>query len=107
MFEDTTLAEAPIAVPSRGSSLFAKTIATALDRASLSQVILDGFFAQTALDDLPHEARRTGLQEFGLPYASDPVISKHLARFLTRSLQNVKASDKLGALVGRGPAGKR
>jgi hypothetical protein len=97
LFEDADLVEAPIAVPSRGSSLFAKTIATALDRASLSQIILDGFFAQTALDDLPHEARRTGLQEFGLPYASDPVISKHLAHFLTRSLQNVKASDKLGA----------
>ena len=100
LFEDNDLAEAPIAVPSRGSSLFAKTIATALDRASLSEVVLDGFFAQTALDDLPREARRTGLQEFGLPYASDPVISKHLARFLTRSLQNVKASDRLTALVG-------
>ncbi len=107
LFEDSSLAEAPIAVPSRGSSLFARTIATALDRATLSQVVLDGFFAQTALDDLPREARRTGLQEFGLPYASDPVISKHLARFLTRSLQNVQASDKLGALVGAragGPA---
>ena len=100
LFEDNSLAEAPIAVPSRGSSLFAKTIATALDRASLSQVVLDGFLAQTALDDLPREERRTGLQEFGLPYASDPVISKHLARFLTRSLQNVKASDRLTALVG-------
>jgi molecular chaperone DnaK (HSP70) len=100
LFEDASIAEAPIAVPSRGSSLFAKTVATSLDRASLSQVVLDGFFAQTALDDLPREARRSGLQEFGLPYASDPVISKHLARFLTRSLQNVKASDKLAALVG-------
>ena len=100
LFEDNTLPEVPIAVPSRGSSLFAKTIATTLDRASLSQVIFDGFFAQTALEDLPREARRTGLQEFGLPYATDPVISKHLARFLTRSLQNVKASDKLDALVG-------
>jgi len=105
LFEDGTLPEAPIAVPSRGSSLFAKTIATALDRALLSQVILDGFFARTAVDDLPREARRAGLQEFGLPYASDPVISKHLARFLTRSLQNVKASDKLGALVGPRAAG--
>jgi len=107
LFEDEGLAEAPIAVPSRGSSLFAKTIATALDRASLSQVVLDGFFARTALDDLPREGRRTGLQEFGLPYASDPVVSKHLARFLTRSLENVQASDKLGALVGSragGPA---
>jgi Hsp70 protein len=100
LFEDATLPEAPIAVPSRGSSLFATTIATALDRALLSQVILDGFFANTALDDLPRETRRGGLQEFGLPYASDPVISKHLARFLTRSLQNVKASAKLDALVG-------
>jgi hypothetical protein len=100
LFEDSSLAEAPIAVPSRGSSLFAKTIATALDRDTLSQVILDGFFAQTVLDDLPREARRTGLQEFGLPYASDPAISKHLARFLTRSLQNVKASDKLAGAVG-------
>jgi Hsp70 protein len=100
LFEDTALPETPIAVPSRGSSLFAKTIASALDRASLLQVILDGFFAHTALDDLPHEARRAGLQEFGLPYASDPVISKHLARFLTRSLQNVTASGKLEELVG-------
>jgi len=107
LFEDAGLAEAPIAVPSRGSSLFAKTISTALDRAALSQVILEGFFARTALDDLPREARRTGLQEFGLPYASDPVISKHLARFLARSLENVRASDKLGAVVGSragGPA---
>ena len=106
LFEDATLPEAPIAIPSRGSSLFAKTTATTLDRASLSQVILDGFFAQTAVDDLPREARRAGLQEFGLPYASDPVISKHLARFLTRSLQNVRASDKLDEVVGPRAAGQ-
>src|SRR5208283_3680126 len=100
LFEDEGLAEAPIAVPSRGSSLFAKTIATALDRASLSQVVLDGFFARTSIDDAPREGRRSGLQEFGLPYASDPVVSKHLARFLRRSLQNVEASEKLASLVG-------
>ena len=104
LFEDAGLTEAPIAVPSRGSSLFAKTISTALDRALLTQIVVDGFFARTALDDLPQEARRTGLQEFGLPYASDPVISKHLARFLKRSLQNVQASEKLAALIGS-PAG--
>jgi hypothetical protein len=100
LFEDASLAEAPIAVPSRGSSLLAKTVATTLDRALLLQIVLDGFFAKTTLDDLPREARRTGLQEFGLPYAADPVISKHLARFLTRSLQNVTASENLAALVG-------
>ncbi|HEU4678334.1 MAG TPA: Hsp70 family protein [Terrimicrobiaceae bacterium] len=100
LFNDESLEHAPISVPSRGSSLFAKTISTTLDRTTLEQVILDGFFPITKVTDLPAEGRSTGLQEFGLPYASDPVVSKHLARFLTRSLTNVKASDSLKALVG-------
>ncbi|HTW29452.1 MAG TPA: Hsp70 family protein [Acetobacteraceae bacterium] len=100
LFEDDALAAAPIAVPSRGSSLFAKTVSTVLERAMLEAIVVDGFFARTALDDLPREGRRTGLQEFGLPYASDPVVSKHLARFLRRSLENVRASEALTALVG-------
>ena len=87
LFEDDSLTEAPIAVPSRGSSLLARTVSTKLDRATLEQVVLDGFFAKTAIDDLPRETRRAGLQEFGLPFAADPVISKHLARFLARSLR--------------------
>jgi hypothetical protein len=99
LFENEELAEARIAVPSRGSSLFAGTIATSLDRQTLEQIVVDGFFARTGIDDLPREGRSTGLQEFGLPYASDPVISKHLGQFLVRSLQNVRASDKLSGLV--------
>ena len=100
LFDDSGLAQAPIAVPSRGSSLLAKTVSTTLDRETLEQVVIDGFFARTSVDDLPRESRRAGLQEFGLPYASDPVVSKHIARFLAQSLQNVKASEKLTALVG-------
>ncbi len=100
LFSDNSLDEAPISVPSRGSSLFAGTLSTALDRETLEQVILDGFFPLTAVTDLPTEMRTTGLQEFGLPYAADPVVSKHLARFLTRSLTNVRASHGLRELVG-------
>jgi len=76
LFEDEALAEFPIAVPSRGSGLFGATLSTRLDRATLEQVVLDGFFATTAVTDQPQKARRSGLQEFGLPYASDPVVSK-------------------------------
>src|SRR4030095_1292730 len=86
--------------PSRGSSLLAKTVSTTLDRETLEQVVVDGFFARTSFDDLPRESLGAGLQEFGLPYASDPVVSKHIARFFAQSLQNVKASEKLAALVG-------
>src|SRR6201982_447875 len=100
LFDDSGLAQAPIAVPSRGSSLLAKTVSTTLDRETLEQVVVDGFFARTSVDDLPRESRMAGLQEFGLPYASDPVVSKHIARFLAQSLQNVTASEKLAALVG-------
>src|SRR5215470_8098679 len=99
LFDNDALTEAPIAVPSRGSSLFARTVSTKLERATLEQVVLDGFFAKTAISDLPQEARRIGLQEFGLPFAADPVISKHLARFLVRSRANLRDSQSLSALV--------
>lgn len=99
LFEDTTLDSLPIAVPSRGSSLFAGTVSTVLERGTLEAIVIDGFFAKTAADDMPVEEGGAALQEFGLPYASDAVVSKHLARFLARSLQNVKASESLSALV--------
>jgi len=99
MLEDESMTEFPIAVPTRGSSLLGKTVSTKLDRQTLEQIVLDGFFAPTSIDDLPQKTRRAGLQEFGLPYAADPVISKHLARFLTRSLENVQSSQTLSALV--------
>ena len=100
LFNDDAMTEAPISVPSRGSGLFAGTVATSLDRATLEGLVLDGFFPITGIGDLPRETGGGGLQEFGLPYAADPVVSKHLARFLTRSLANVRASEALTALVG-------
>jgi hypothetical protein len=99
LFDDDRLPEVPIAVPSRGSSLFARTVSTTLEQATLEQVVLDGFFAKTTISDLPQEARRVGLQEFGLPFAADPVISKHLARFLCRSRANLSSSQSLSAMV--------
>ncbi len=100
MLEDESIAELPVAAPSRGSSLFGGTVSAKLDRQTLEQVLVEGFFPMTGIEDLPKQSRRAGLQEFGLPYATDPVISKHLARFLTRSLENVQASEALQALVG-------
>jgi hypothetical protein len=100
LFSDASLAAVPIAVPSRGSSLFAKALSTSLERSTLERIVLDGFFPLTPGTDLPKEARTVGLREFGLPYAADAAVSKHLARFLVRSLANVKASESLSRLVG-------
>ena len=103
LLTNLSIEQTPIAIPSRGSSLFAKTISTKLERAMVEQVILDGFFPLTKVTDLPRESRSAALQEFGLPYAPDPVVSKHLARFLTRSLINVKSSPALTSLVQSRP----
>lgn len=103
LFSDPDLHEAPVTIPTRGSSLFEGTLATKLDRATMEQVVLDGFFEMTRVDEVPVETDAAALQEFGLPYAADAVISKHLARFLTRSLQNVKSSEALTALVEKRP----
>src|ERR1019366_7667121 len=39
----------------------------------------------TAPDEMPAHGRPTGLRELGLPYASDPAITRHLAAFLTQA----------------------
>ncbi len=100
LFEDDALVQVPVAIPSRGSGLFAGTRSTTLARATLEAVVVDGFFARTRLDEMPAEDDGAALREFGLPFASDAVVSKHLARFLVRSLENVKGSEMLGRLVG-------
>ncbi|MDQ8199516.1 Hsp70 family protein [Pelagicoccus enzymogenes] len=99
LFEDGSLTELPISVPSRGSSLFAGTVSTTLTRETLNAVVVDGFFALSGPTEMPEEDGGAALQEFGLPYAADAVVSKHLARFLARSLQNVKGSESLSALI--------
>src|ERR1700730_15391499 len=103
LFENGALRKAPNTVPSRGSKLLARTVSTTLHRGMREQIVRDGFFCRTGISEMPSESRTGGLREFGLPYASDPVVSKHIARFLNRSLQNAKASEKLAALVGARP----
>ncbi|MBT65315.1 MAG: hypothetical protein CML13_19125 [Puniceicoccaceae bacterium] len=99
LFENLDLTEVALSVPSRGSSLFAGSVGTRLSRDTLNQVALDGFLPMVEPTEMPAARASVGLQEFGLAYESDPVLSKHLARFLTRSLQNVKANPSLTGKV--------
>jgi hypothetical protein len=62
-------------------------------------VLLEGFLPQCPPDALPQRQRTVGLQELGLPYASDPAITKHLAQFLAR--QSEVLAERLKAL-GKG-----
>jgi hypothetical protein len=104
LLADESLAELPVAVPSRGSSLFAKTLATKLVRDEVVGILTDGYFPLTGADDLPAPRKSVGLQEYGLEYATEPAVSRHLARFLKRALENVRSDAELAAKVGAGAA---
>jgi len=64
-----------------GSKLIGGGTRTEITRAEALELLVDGFLPRVGLDDKPI-ARRSGFQEFGLPYASDPAITKYLAAFL-------------------------
>jgi molecular chaperone DnaK (HSP70) len=74
---------APITVQSRGAKLIGGTIRDDVSREELHKVLFDGFFPIVG-KDAPLMRGRGGLQEFGLPYASDPSVTRHLAAFLAR-----------------------
>jgi molecular chaperone DnaK (HSP70) len=73
----------PITVQSRGARLLGGTLRDDVTRDELERVLLDGFFPVVARDATPARARG-GLQEFGLPYAADAAVTRHLAAFLAR-----------------------
>src|SRR5262245_38297266 len=91
----------PVTVLGKGTRLIGGTIRGELARADLDHVLVDGFFPIVDSGDMPAR-RRAGLQEIGLPYAADPAVTRHLARFLTRQASGDGAS---AAAIRVGPSG--
>ncbi|MCX6605707.1 MAG: Hsp70 family protein, partial [Acidobacteria bacterium] len=77
-----TQAEEPVTILGRGTGLIAGTLKATLRRGTLEQILLEGFLPLATATDTPAKPRRVALQEVGLPYASDPAITRHLAAFL-------------------------
>jgi hypothetical protein len=65
-----------------GSRLIGGSIQMPVAKAEVDELIVDGFFPRVELVSKP-QAAQSGFQEFGLPYAADAAITKHLAAFLT------------------------
>ncbi len=89
---------APIVVHGRGAKLIGGTLRDEVSRDELDRVLHDGFFPLVARD-APLSRARGGLQEFGLPYASDPAVTRHLAQFLSRH-----HADRIDAVLFNGGA---
>src|SRR5262249_43748233 len=97
LLADRKLASAPVTVLGKGRSVVGGSIKYDLPRAEVEKVLVDGFFPEVARDVEPTRARATGLQELGLPYVSDPAITKHLAQFLTRQAEALATRERPGS----------
>ena len=92
--------EQAVTILGKGSGLVGGAIKAKLHRDEIDRVLSEGFLPAVGSNDMPERRRRAGLQEIGLPYAADPAITRHLARFLRQQA----ATSEHGA-VRRGPSG--
>jgi len=76
-----------------GARLIGGARTTPLRREEVEQIVVDGFFPKGDARDLPRRSR-AALVEFGLPYAADPAITRHIAAFLDRFA--AQSRDALG-----------
>jgi molecular chaperone DnaK (HSP70) len=71
-----------VSVLAEGGRLIGGSMSAKLSREEVERIVLDGFFTPCDPNDLPRRSTRVALQEFGLPYAQDPAITRQLVGFL-------------------------
>ena len=70
-----------VSVPGRSSRLIAGSLSAQLTRMELEELVLNGFFPGCRATDRPRRALGA-VREWGLPYAFDSAVTRHLAEFL-------------------------
>ncbi len=91
--------ETRITVLGSGSKLVGGARSTAITRAEVQELVLDGFFPSVGPDERPHK-RRGAIVEFGLPYVADPAVTRHVAAFLAHHAELARE-----ALADHAPSG--
>jgi hypothetical protein len=94
--KETLLAPEPpmnftVTVMGRGRQVVGGSQSASLTPADVRQVLFDGFFSLVPRDAEPARGARVGLHEMGLPYVSDPAVTRHLAAFLQRHINDRNA----------------
>ncbi|MCA9080076.1 MAG: molecular chaperone DnaK, partial [Planctomycetaceae bacterium] len=72
-----------LSIPGAGSKLIGGALQLEVSREEAQELVLSGFFPRVEFTDRPAR-RRSGFQEFGLPYAADAAVTRYLAEFLSR-----------------------
>lgn len=79
---DPNLKSVDITVLGAGAALIGGTLKTEILREEALELTLEGFLPFCDLHDKPKDEKRSLFRELGLPYVSDPAITRHLAAFL-------------------------
>ena len=82
LLADPNLKSVEITVLGGGSSLVGGTLKTEILREEALELALDGFLPVCELADRPKDEEQSPFRELGLPYVSDPAVTRHLAAFL-------------------------
>jgi molecular chaperone DnaK (HSP70) len=85
LLSDGAPEEERITILGAGRGVVAGGMTASLTRDEVVRALTDGFLPLTDPDDVPARDRRVGLRELGLPYESEPAITRHLAAFLSRA----------------------
>ena len=117
---DASLRGVEITVLGSGSALIGKSLKTEILREEALELALEGFLPFTQRGEAPKEEKRSLFRELGLPYVSDPAITRHLNAFLEPTGQvpdailfnggffipeilQARAADVVGQWYGRRP----
>src|SRR4051794_136787 len=82
LLTDPHLKSVEITVLGTGSSLIGKSLKTEILREEALELALEGFLPYTERGEEPKEEKRSLFRELGLPYVTDPAITRHLNAFL-------------------------
>ncbi|RMD56646.1 MAG: Hsp70 family protein, partial [Nitrospirae bacterium] len=93
MLNDPDSESEQIVILGRGRGVVGGALKTELKRSEVENIIIDGFFPITNIDDMPKK-KVSGFKELGLHYESDTAITKHLAKFLKIHAKKLELEDK-------------
>ena len=80
-----------ITMVGEGSSLIGGTLTARLSRSRLEEIVLNGFFPDVKHDAPAGKTVRKGISEFGLPYETEPAITRHIGLFLEKHRDDVNS----------------
>lgn len=81
-----------IVLQGTGSEIIKGSMIVCITRDEIESLFLRGFFPELDLQDALKHRRGTGVRSLGLPYESEPSITKHIASFLRKALPKEKHS---------------